>query len=46
MAAKTTESIKYPHKHFSNFLKNRSYDSFFPSTADKYEIINIISSLD
>ena len=46
MAAKTKESIKYPHKHFSNFLKNRSYDSFFPSTADKYEIINIISSLD
>ena len=27
IAAKTKESIKYSHKHFSNFLKNRSGDS-------------------
>ena len=46
VAAKTKESIKYSHKHFSNFLKNRSDDSFFLSPTDKYEIINIISSLD
>ena len=25
IAAKTKESIKYSHKHISNFLKNRSY---------------------
>ena len=46
VAAKTKGSIKYSHKHFSNFLKNRSDDSFFLSPSDKYEIINIISSLD
>ena len=46
IAAKTKESIKYSHKHFSNFLKNRSDDSFFLSPTDKYKIINIISSLD
>ena len=46
VSAKTKESIKYSHKHFSNFLKNRSDDSFFLSPTDKYEIINIISSLD
>ena len=46
VAAKTKESIKYSHKHLSNFLKNRSDDSFFLSPTDKYEIINIISSLD
>ena len=45
-AAKTKESIKYSHKHFSNFLQNRSNDSLFLSSSDKYEIINIISSLD
>ena len=44
--AKTRESIKYSHKHFSNFLKNRSDDSFFLSPTEKHEIINIISSLD
>ena len=46
IAAKTKESIKYTHKRFSNFHKNRSDDSFFLSCTDKYEIINIISSLD
>ena len=46
VAAKTKESIKYCHKYFSIFLKNRSDDSFFLSPSGKYEIINIISSLD
>ena len=44
IAAKTKESIKYSDKHFSNFLKNRSDDSFFLNPTEKYEIINIISS--
>ena len=42
IAAKTKESIKYFHKHFFNFLKNRSDDSFFLSPTDKFEIINMI----
>ena len=46
VAGKTKESIKYSHKRFSNFLQSRSDDSFFLSPTDKYEIINIISSLD
>ena len=46
VAAKTKESNKYSHKHFSNFLTNRSDDSFFLSPTDKYEIINTISYLD
>ena len=46
IAAKIKESIKYSHKHFSNFRKNRSDDSFFLSPTDKYEITNIISSFD
>ena len=46
VAAKTKESIKYSHKHFFNFFKNRSDDSFFLSPTKKYEIINIMSSLD
>ena len=46
IATKPKESIKYSHKHFSNFLKNISDESFFLSPTDKYEIINIISSLD
>ena len=46
VATKTKGSIKYSHKHFSNLLKNRSDDSLFLSPSDKYEIINIISSLD
>ena len=36
IAAKTKESIKYFHRHFSNFLKNRSGDSFFLSPTYKY----------
>ena len=34
------------HKHFSDFLKNRSNISFFVSPTDKEEIENVISSLD
>ena len=45
IAAKTKESINYSHKHVFNFVRNRSDDSFVLSPTDKYEIINIISSL-
>ena len=45
IAAKTKESINYSHKHIFNFVRNRSEDSFVLSPTDKYEIINIISSL-
>ena len=46
ITAKTKESIYYSQKHFSNFFRHRSDDSFFLSPTGKYEIINIISSLD
>ena len=46
IAAKTKESMNYFHKHFSNFLSKRFDDSFFLSLTYKYDIINIISSLD
>ena len=45
-AAKTKESIKYSHRNFFSFLKNRSDDSFFLSSTEKHEVINIVSSLD
>ena len=40
------QPVTYSHKHFSSFLKHRSHDLFFLSLTDKYEIINIVSSLD
>ena len=42
IAAKTKASIKYSHKHFCNFLKKRSDNSFFLIPTDKYETINIL----
>ena len=38
IAAKTKESIKYSHKCFSNFLKNRSDDSFFLSPTGNMKL--------
>ena len=46
IAGKTKLNISFSHKHFSDFLKNRSNISFFISPTDKSEIENIISSLD
>ena len=46
IANKTKLNISFSHKHFSDFLKNRSNISFFISPTDKTEIENIISSLD
>ena len=43
---KTRLNISFSHKHFSDFLKNRSNISFSVSPTDKTEIENIISSLD
>ena len=46
IASKTKLNISFSHKHFSDFLKNRSNISFFVSPTDKTEIENVISSLD
>ena len=46
IANKTKLNISFSHKHFSDFLKNRSYISFLISPTDKTEIENIMSSLD
>ena len=46
IANNTKRNISYSHKHFSDFLKNRSNISFFVSPTDKKEIENVISSLD
>ena len=42
---KTKVSINYSHKHFSDFLKDKNQTSFFLSPTNKYEIQNVISSL-
>ena len=42
----TKKSIKYTHKHFSDYLSNESDSTIFLQPTDKKEITNIISSLD
>ena len=44
IADKMKLNIAFPHKHFSNFLKNRCNISFFESLTHKTELGNIISS--
>ena len=39
------KSINYSHKHFSDYLSNRSNTTRFLETTDKEEIANIVSSL-
>ena len=46
IVGKTKLIISFSHKHFSDFLKNRSNTPFFISPTDKTEIENIICSLD
>ena len=46
IAEKTKENINPSHKHFSDFLKNRTQNSFFLRPTNKSEIQNMISSLD
>ena len=44
--AKTTKrSVKYLHKHFSDYLSNESSSTIFLQPTDKEEVANIISSL-
>ena len=46
IATKTKLNISFSHKHFLDFLKNRSNISFFVSPTDKTEIEDVILSLD
>ena len=41
----TKKSIKYSHKHFSDYLSNETSSTIFLQPTDKEEIANIISSL-
>ena len=45
IAETTKKSIKYSHKHFSDYLSNETSSTIFPQPNDKEEIVNIISSL-
>ena len=44
--SQTNVNIKYSHKHFSDFLKNRAQNSFFLSPNDNHKVALITSSLD
>ena len=46
IASPTKAIVKYSHKHFSNFLKNRAQNYFLLSPTDKDKITFIIFSLD
>ena len=39
------KSIKYSHKHFSDYLSNETSGTIFMQPTDKEEIVTIISSL-
>ena len=45
IAETTQKSIKYPHKHFADYLSNEIGNTIFLQPTDKEEIANIISSL-
>ena len=45
IAETTKKTIKYSHKHFSDYLANENGNSIFLQPTDKEEIANIISSL-
>ena len=45
IAETTKKSIKYTHKHFSDYLSNESSTTIFLQPTDKEEITNIIFSL-
>ena len=44
IAETTKKSIKYSHKHFSDYLSNENSSTIFLQPTDKEEIANIISS--
>ena len=45
IAETTKKSIKYTHKHFTDYLSNESDSTIFLQPTDKEEIANIISSV-
>ena len=45
IAETTKKSIKYSHKHFSDYLSNETSSTIFLQPTDKEEMANIISSL-
>ena len=45
IAETTKKSIKYSHKHFSDYLSNESSSTISLQPTDKEEIANIISSI-
>ena len=45
IAETTRRTIKFSHKHFSDYLSNESSSTIFLQPTDKEEIANIISSL-
>ena len=45
IAETTKKSIKYSHKHFSDYLSNESISTLFLQPTDREEIVNIVSSL-
>ena len=45
IAETTKKSIKYTHKHFSDYLSNESDSTIFLQPTDKEEIANILSQL-
>ena len=45
IAETTKRSIKYSHKHFSDYLSNESSCTIFLQPTDKEEVANIISTL-
>ena len=42
---KLQKTIKYSHKHFSDYLSNKNSSTIFLQPADKEEIANTISLL-
>ena len=44
IAETTKKSIKYTHKHLSDYLSNKSNSTIFLQPTDKEEIANVISS--
>ena len=45
IAETTKKSVKYSHKHFSDYLANKNGNTTFLQSTDKDEIADIISSL-
>ena len=45
MAETTKKSIRYSHKHFSDYLSSEGSSTIFLQPTDKEEIANVISSL-